>query len=73
MYLTEIAPINIRGSMGVLHQFALTMGILVSQICGLRQVFGNIQNPYCYYKHMCGPYVRICMNSACHYQCHCDT
>ena len=41
MYLTEIAPINIRGSMGVLHQFALTMGILVSQICGLRQVFGE--------------------------------
>ena len=41
MYLTEIAPINIRGAMGVLHQFALTCGILFSQIFGLRQMMGK--------------------------------
>lgn len=41
MYLTEIAPVNIRGAMGVLHQFALTCGILVSQAMGLRQGLGK--------------------------------
>ncbi|XP_013420984.1 solute carrier family 2, facilitated glucose transporter member 1 isoform X3 [Lingula anatina] len=41
MYMTEIAPVNIRGAMGVLHQLALTTGILVSQIFGLRQILGN--------------------------------
>jgi len=41
MYLTEIAPVNIRGAMGVLHQFALTCGILVSQILGIRQALGR--------------------------------
>lgn len=41
MYLTEIAPVNIRGAMGVLHQFALTCGILTSQCFGLRQVLGR--------------------------------
>lgn len=41
MYLTEIAPVNIRGAMGVLHQFALTCGILVSQCIGLRQLMGR--------------------------------
>ena len=41
MYLTEIAPVNIRGAMGVLHQFALTLGILVSQVLGMRQLLGK--------------------------------
>ncbi len=41
MYLTEIAPVNVRGSMCVMHQFALTAGILVSQIVGLRQILGE--------------------------------
>lgn len=41
MYLTEIAPINIRGAMGVLHQLALTIGICVSQLLGLRQLLGS--------------------------------
>ena len=41
MYLTEIAPVNMRGAMGVIHQFGLTCGILVSQAIGLRQVLGK--------------------------------
>lgn len=41
MYLTEISPVNFRGAMGVLHQFALTCGILVSQIIGMRQLLGG--------------------------------
>lgn len=41
MYLTEIAPVRIRGAMGVLHQLALTSGIFVSQAIGLRQILGS--------------------------------
>ena len=41
MYLTEIAPVNIRGAMGVLHQFGLTAGILVSNILGLNYILGE--------------------------------
>ena len=41
MYLTEISPVNIRGAMGVVHQFALTCGIFVSQVMGLHQVLGK--------------------------------
>ena len=41
MYLTEIAPINIRGSMGVLHQLGLTIGIFLSMVIGLSQVLGK--------------------------------
>ena len=41
MYLTEVAPLNIRGAMGVIHQFALTIGILLSQLFGLRQILGK--------------------------------
>jgi SP family facilitated glucose transporter-like MFS transporter 1 len=41
MYLTEIAPVNIRGAMGVLHQFACTFGILLSQVMGLQGCLGR--------------------------------
>lgn len=40
MYLTEIAPVNIRGAMGIAHQFALTCGILLSNVFGIRQLLG---------------------------------
>lgn len=41
MYLVETAPVNIRGAMGVCHQFALTCGICASQIFGMRQILGG--------------------------------
>ncbi|KAI0220130.1 Solute carrier family 2, facilitated glucose transporter member 3 [Lamellibrachia satsuma] len=41
MYLTEISPINMRGSMGVLHQLGLTIGIFLSQLFGLRELLGT--------------------------------
>uniref|UniRef100_A0A1I8FXU8 MFS domain-containing protein n=1 Tax=Macrostomum lignano TaxID=282301 RepID=A0A1I8FXU8_9PLAT len=41
LFLTEIAPVNIRGAMGVLHQLMLTVGILVSQLLGLSQLLGQ--------------------------------
>lgn len=41
LYLTEIAPINLRGSVGVMHQFALVFGILLAQVLGLKSVLGT--------------------------------
>jgi MFS family permease len=41
MYLTEISPINLRGTLGSLPQLAITLSILFSQIVGLDYIFGN--------------------------------
>ena len=42
MYLTESAAKHIRGSLGVLHQLGLTIGILLSQILGLEEILGKV-------------------------------
>lgn len=34
LYITEIAPVNIRGGLGTLNQLAVTFGILSSQVLG---------------------------------------
>lgn len=41
MYLSEIAPSNIRGALGVVHQLAITIGILMSQIFGFQEILGT--------------------------------
>ena len=41
MYLTECSPKHIRGSLGVLHQLGLTVGVLISQILGLEELLGR--------------------------------
>jgi hypothetical protein len=41
MYLTEVSPSNLRGSIGSLHQLFVTIAILVSQILGLPYLFGT--------------------------------
>lgn len=41
MYLTEISPINLRGSLGSVAQLLITIGILFSQIIGLPQLLGT--------------------------------
>jgi SP family facilitated glucose transporter-like MFS transporter 1 len=41
MYLTEIAPVSKRGALGTAHQLTFTFSMLVSQIVGIPQIFGN--------------------------------
>ncbi|XP_040916897.1 solute carrier family 2, facilitated glucose transporter member 2 [Toxotes jaculatrix] len=41
MYIGEIAPKAYRGALGTLHQLAIVIGILISQVLGLDFVLGN--------------------------------
>lgn len=41
VYLSEIAPIRIRGALGVLNQFGIVTGMLVGYILGLKEVLGT--------------------------------
>jgi len=41
MYLSEIAPVSLRGGIGVLNQLAVTVGLFISQILGLSEILGN--------------------------------
>jgi SP family facilitated glucose transporter-like MFS transporter 1 len=40
-YLSEISPSSLRGQTGVIHQLCLTIGILVAQTLGFRQLMGT--------------------------------
>lgn len=44
MYLTEIAPLKLRGAVGVLCQLGITCGVLMGQIAGLDNVLGTIES-----------------------------
>ncbi|XP_046364522.1 glucose transporter type 1-like [Haliotis rufescens] len=44
IYLSEIASVNIRGALGVLHQLFVVSGLLISQILGFPEIFGNNQS-----------------------------
>ncbi|KAE8290230.1 TRAF2 and NCK-interacting protein kinase [Larimichthys crocea] len=41
MYIGEIAPKAYRGALGTLHQLAIVVGILISQVIGLDFILGN--------------------------------
>ena len=41
MYLMEVAPQDIRGSIGVFNQFSIVCALLISQALGLYEVLGN--------------------------------
>ena len=41
MYVSEIAPVNIRGAMGTINQLSVTGGILISMVLGLSEVLGT--------------------------------
>ncbi|KAL7288819.1 hypothetical protein TKK_0016795 [Trichogramma kaykai] len=40
-YMTEVAPIKLRGAVGVLCQLGITCGVLLGQIAGLGSVLGT--------------------------------
>ena len=40
-YLSEISPASLRGQTGVAHQLCLTIGILVAQVFGFKQILGS--------------------------------
>ena len=41
LYITEIAPVKIRGGLGTVNQLAVTAGILASQALGLDVALGS--------------------------------
>ncbi|KAK9739171.1 Sugar transporter [Popillia japonica] len=41
MYLTELAPLHLRGAMGVMCPLGVTFGVLLAQIMSLRNVLGT--------------------------------
>ena len=41
MYVSEIAPLTLRGCFGTVNQLAVTIGILVSQILGIEDILGT--------------------------------
>lgn len=41
MYISEIAPLNLRGGLGTVNQLGVTVGILFSQILGIQEILGT--------------------------------
>lgn len=41
LYLTEIAPVSLRGILGISNQLGIVTAILISQILGLKEVLGT--------------------------------
>ncbi|CAF0733335.1 unnamed protein product [Brachionus calyciflorus] len=41
LYLTELPPQNLRGSAGTLNQLLIVLGILITNIMGLRDILGS--------------------------------
>ncbi len=41
MYISEISPLNLRGGLGTVNQLAVTVGLLISQILGIKQILGT--------------------------------
>jgi len=41
LYITEVAPVNLRGGLGIFNQLAVTSGIFLSMILGLNDVAGS--------------------------------
>lgn len=41
MYLSEISTVNLRGSLGTVSQLGVTLGLLFSQVLGLKDILGT--------------------------------
>ena len=47
MYLSEISPVALRGSVGTVYQLVITISIFISQVLGMKGVLGNEEGwPY---------------------------
>ncbi len=47
MYISEIAPLTLRGGLGTINQLAVTVGLLISQILGIENLLGTVEGwPY---------------------------
>lgn len=47
MYISEIAPLNLRGGLGTVNQLAVTVGLLTSQVLGVEPLLGTDEGwPY---------------------------
>jgi SP family facilitated glucose transporter-like MFS transporter 1 len=47
MYISEIAPLNLRGGLGTVNQLAVTVGLLTSQVLGVDNLLGTDEGwPY---------------------------
>ncbi|XP_044000904.1 glucose transporter type 1 isoform X4 [Aphidius gifuensis] len=44
MYISEIAPLNLRGGLGTVNQLAVTVGLLISQVLGIEKILGTDEN-----------------------------
>ena len=42
LYLTEIAPYNLRGMFGTANQLFITIGIFMGSVFGLREILGKL-------------------------------
>jgi MFS transporter, SP family, solute carrier family 2 (facilitated glucose transporter), member 3 len=41
IYLSEIAPLQLRGTLGVFCSMGMTAGVVVGQVCSLQETFGT--------------------------------
>ncbi|XP_012169380.1 solute carrier family 2, facilitated glucose transporter member 3 isoform X2 [Bombus terrestris] len=57
MYMSEIAPLRLRGAVGVICQLGITCGVFLGQIAGLDTVLGT-ENSWHY---MLGAFVPLCI------------
>lgn len=44
MYLLELAPLKLKGTLGVLCSMGLTGGVVVGQVASLEEVLGSVDN-----------------------------
>lgn len=57
MYMAEIAPLRLRGAVGVLCQLGLTCGVFLGQVAGLETVLGTKNS----WQYMLGAFIPLCI------------